>query len=156
MTETSRRPTGPADSPGFLLWRATHRWQRAIGAALAPLELTHVQFVLLAGVWWLAGQGQRLAPPTQRELAEHAGTDPMMTSQVVRALEVRGLLVRARSPTDGRARSLTPTRAGTRLAERAIAIVEAVDGEFFARADPGELRRALGALDAAPARSPDA
>ncbi len=72
------------DSPGFLLWHATLRWQRAVAAALRPLGLTHVQFVLLAGGWWLS-QGDRW--PSQRELADHAGTDRMMTSQVVRTLE---------------------------------------------------------------------
>ncbi|WP_244312125.1 hypothetical protein [Streptomyces griseofuscus] len=35
----------PGDSPGFLLWHATLRWQRDIATALAPLDLTHVQFV---------------------------------------------------------------------------------------------------------------
>ena len=75
------------DSPGFLLWHATLRWQRAMRAALAPHDLTHVQFVLLASAWWLGEQGEQ---PAQRRLAEHAGTDAMMTSQVVRALERAG------------------------------------------------------------------
>jgi hypothetical protein len=41
-------PLHPNDSPGFLLWHATLRWQRGVARALKPLELTHVQFVLLA------------------------------------------------------------------------------------------------------------
>ena len=41
-------PLHPNDSPGFLLWHATLRWQRGVAQALAPLDLTHVQFVLLA------------------------------------------------------------------------------------------------------------
>jgi len=40
-------PAGPAGSPGFLLWHVTLQWQRAITAVLQPLDLTHVQFVLL-------------------------------------------------------------------------------------------------------------
>ena len=80
----TRYPGGPADSPGFMLWHVTLRWQRAVTAALAPLQLTHVQFVLLASLTWLHPDG----PVTQRGLAEHAATDPMMTSQVVRILEV--------------------------------------------------------------------
>lgn len=47
----TRYPDGPATSPGFLLWHVTLRWQRAITAALRPLDLTHVQFVLLASAW---------------------------------------------------------------------------------------------------------
>ena len=53
----SRFPEGPATSPGFLLWRLTLCWQRAITSALAPVGLTHVQFVLLACTWWLTEQG---------------------------------------------------------------------------------------------------
>lgn len=39
---------GPGDSPGYLVWHATLRRQRAVAAALTPFGLTHVQFVLLA------------------------------------------------------------------------------------------------------------
>ena len=71
---------------------------------LADLELTHVQFVLLAGTLWLEHKG---APPSQRELADHAGTDEMMTSQVLRTLAKRGLILahrgRGRRPHQARA-----------------------------------------------------
>jgi DNA-binding MarR family transcriptional regulator len=135
----------PGDSPGFLLWRVTLRWQRAIVAALRPLELTHVQFVLLASAWWLAEVGAQT--PTQRRLAERAGTDPMMTSQVLRALEARGLVSRSPDPDDSRARRLEVTVHGADLARRAIAVVEAADEAFFAAAgDRAELLRALHSL----------
>ena len=137
-------PLQPEDSPGFLLWRASNRWQRAMVAALRPLGLTHVQFVLLASAWWLGRA--RGAAPSQRELAAHAGTDPMMTSQVVRALEARGLVAREPDPRDARARRVTTTAAGARLAERSIAVVEAADREFFAGADAAELLRTLRSL----------
>ncbi len=51
-------PPDPEESPGFLLWHITLRWQREIAAALAPLGLTHVQFVLLAATWWLNARGE--------------------------------------------------------------------------------------------------
>lgn len=117
------------DSPGFLLWHATLRWQRAVALALRPLGLTHVQFVLLAGAWWLTRQNQR---PSQRELADHAGTDRMMTSQVVRTLESRGLLRRELDEVDARVRRLVVTAEGGRLAVEAIAAVEATDEAYFA------------------------
>ena len=41
-------PLDPEESPGFLLSHVTLRRQREVAAALAPLNLTHVQFVLLA------------------------------------------------------------------------------------------------------------
>ncbi|WP_285521508.1 MarR family winged helix-turn-helix transcriptional regulator [Streptomyces lavendulae] len=118
----------PADSPGFLLWHATLRWQRDIAAALAPIGLTHVQFVLLACAWWLNGRGEH---PNQRALARQAGTDVKMTSQVLRALEQKGLVEREVDPADTRAKRLRVTEAGAALAPRAIAAVEAADAEFF-------------------------
>lgn len=122
----------PGDSPGFLLWRATLRWQRLMTSTLRPLGLTHVQFVLLASLWWLTRMAGEV--PTQRRLADHAGTDPMMTSQVVRLLERRSLVNRIGHPTDSRARQLDVTEAGAVLAMRGIAIVEAADADFFASA----------------------
>jgi DNA-binding MarR family transcriptional regulator len=122
-------PLEPSQSPGFLLWHATLRWQREIAAALAPLDLTHVQFVLLASTWWLNQRGER---PNQIALAAQAGTDVKMTSQVVRGLERKGLLEREIDPADTRARRLRVTRRGSRLAPRAIEAVERADIEFFA------------------------
>jgi DNA-binding MarR family transcriptional regulator len=126
-------PLEPGQSPGFLLWHATLRWQRGVAAALAPLDLTHVQFVLLASTWWLNQRGDR---PNQIALAAHAGTDVKMTSQVIRSLERKGLVEREIDPADSRARRLRVTRRGARLAPRAIAAVEQVDAEFFADVAP--------------------
>jgi DNA-binding MarR family transcriptional regulator len=119
---------GPEESPGYLLWRVTNRWQAAQRAALKPFGLTHVQFVLLASLAWLEAD----EPVSQRRLAEHAATDVMMTSQVLRTLEERGLLRREAHPTDARARALAITAQGRRLANRAVAAVEACDRAFFA------------------------
>jgi DNA-binding MarR family transcriptional regulator len=118
----------PNASPGFLLWHATLRWQRGVAQALRPLDLTHVQFVLLACTWWLNEQGQE---PSQAALAAQAGTDIKMTSQVVRSLERKGLLERPVDEADTRARRLRLTKRGARLAPRAIDVVEAVDADFF-------------------------
>lgn len=114
-------------SPGFLLWRVTNAWQRTIRAALAPHELTHVQFVLLATI-----ADAHPAPLTQRELADAATTDAMMTSQVVRALAARGLVERHPHPTDRRAVSVTATAEGIDAVNAAIQVVEDADAEYFA------------------------
>jgi DNA-binding MarR family transcriptional regulator len=119
---------GPSYSPGFWLWHATLRWQRKIAATLAPLGLTHVQFVLLSCAWWLNDHG---LVPNQLELARQAGTDVKMTSQVVRKLEAKGLLERETDPDDTRARRLKITPEGTALALRAIEHVERADAAFF-------------------------
>lgn len=136
----------PAESPGLLLWRTTLRWQRHITAGLKPSGLTHVQFVLLASTWWLtqvAGE-----TPSQRRIAEHANTDTMMTSQVIRTLADKGLLKRETDPADARARIIGITPEGVRLAVRAIRVVEDADRSFFGRAGDQEalmvVLRALG------------
>lgn len=121
-------PLNPGESPGFLLWHTTLRWQRDIAAALAPLDLTHVQFVLLACAWWLNNQGEH---PNQLTLARQAGTDVKMASQVLRALEAKGLIEREVDPADTRAKRLRVTDAGAQLAPRAIAAVELADAQFF-------------------------
>jgi DNA-binding MarR family transcriptional regulator len=118
----------PDDSPGFLLWHVTLRWQRDMAAALAPLGLTHVQFVLLATTWWLNSAGQS---PNQLAVARHAGTDVKMTSEVLRKLEAKGLIRREVDPADTRARRLQATKQGADLAKAAIAAVEAADAAFF-------------------------
>ncbi|MFJ9843688.1 MarR family winged helix-turn-helix transcriptional regulator [Kitasatospora sp. NPDC101155] len=123
------RPAKPAESPGFLLWRVTLSWQRSIAAALKPHDLTHVQFVLLAGAGWLGAQE---GPPTQRHLADHSGTDPMMTSQVLRTLESKGLVERIPDLVDTRAKRVQVTEAGATLLEKAMYAVEKADSEFFA------------------------
>jgi DNA-binding MarR family transcriptional regulator len=119
---------GPPSSPGFWLWHATLRWQREIAAVLAPLGLTHVQFVLLSCAWWMNDHG---LVPNQLELAGQAGTDVKMTSQVVRKLEAKGLLERETDPGDTRARRLRVTPKGTELALAAIEDVERADAAFF-------------------------
>src|SRR5262245_41600507 len=136
MSEPKSEWEGPEDSPGFLLWRVTLAWQRAMREALTPHGLTHVQFVLLASSWWL-GQSE---PPTQQGLATHAGTDPMMTSQVLRKLEEKGFLERHEDPHDARARRIVLTKPGRALLRKALSDVEAADAAFFA-ALGGETRR---------------
>jgi DNA-binding MarR family transcriptional regulator len=135
-----------------LLWRVTLSWQRRIRSVLEPYELTHVQFVLLTSLWWLADHEDR--PPTQARLAQHARTDPMMTSQVTRKLEARGLLERALDPADSRARRLHLTAAGRAVVAQALKDVEAADEDYFAAL--GRQRdafvRALGMLEKSSSR----
>ncbi len=116
------------ESPGFSLWQVSSMWQRQINAGLKPFDLTHAQFVLLASMTWLAG-GEK--PLTQIDLASHAKMDVMMTSNVLRTLEEKGLILRKPHPTDTRAKSLTVTSKGLKLAEQAVQVVEKIDSSFF-------------------------
>ncbi|MFK0003375.1 MarR family winged helix-turn-helix transcriptional regulator [Paenarthrobacter sp. NPDC090522] len=129
-------PLTPGESPGFLLWHTTLSWQREIAAALAPLGLTHVQFVLLACTWWLNEEGKH---PNQLAVAQQAGTDVKMASQVLRTLVTKGLIEREVDPTDTRSKRLRVTSSGAELAPHAVAAVELVDTRFFEPAPIKEL-----------------
>jgi DNA-binding MarR family transcriptional regulator len=122
------RMSGPAESPGFLLWKISNAWQRRQRDALQPYGLTHSQFVMLAAATWF-GAAETL---TQARLAQLTGIDPMTTSQVLRTLEAAALIERGDHPTDPRAKAITVTRAGRELARRAIVVVEENDAAFFA------------------------
>lgn len=115
-------------SPGLALWRASNAWQRRIRAALAPHDLTHVQYVLLASLTWM----DRTEPVTQRDLARHTELDVMMTSQVLRTLETKGCVRREPHPHDRRAIALHPTAQGIELANLATHDVESADAAYFA------------------------
>jgi DNA-binding MarR family transcriptional regulator len=112
------------------------RWQRVMTAALAPLDLTHVQFVLLASAMWLGRYGE---PPNQVQLAAQAGTEVKMTSEVVARLEAKELIVREADPRDSRAKVIRITPAGAAAAQRAIIAVEAADAAFFEPVDEAQL-----------------
>lgn len=118
-------------SSGFLLWQISNRWQAQQRQALKPYGLTHVQFVLLASLAWSDDQ----APMSQKQLALHAQTDEMMTSQVIRTLTAKGLVARWPDPTDRRVMTVRPTQKGIDLVNEAIVAVETVDREFFSVLD---------------------
>ena len=141
----------PGDSPGFLLWQATLRWQRMVTAALSTMDLTHVQFVLLACAWWLNQQGEE---PNQLAVARQAGTDVKMTSQVLRTLEDKGLIERYTDAGDTRAKRVRVTARGKALAPKAIAAVERADAEFFAPVPAADALAMLGRLAEPPSPPP--
>jgi MarR family transcriptional regulator, organic hydroperoxide resistance regulator len=118
---------GPAESPGFLLWKISNAWQRRQRTALQPYGLTHSQFVVLATATWF-GASETL---TQSRISRLSGIDPMTTSQVLRALEAASLIQRVDHPKDPRAKSIMVTQVGRDLARKAIAVVEETDAAFF-------------------------
>lgn len=114
---------GPEQSPGYLLWQVNQTWHRNISKALKPLDLTHPQFVLLAGCAWLTD-------PNQKELAHFCNVDINVVSQVIRALEKRSLVTREYLR-DERSKCVRVTPTGKRLIRKAMPIVERVDQDFF-------------------------
>lgn len=122
-----------ARNTGYLLWQAVNRWQRVQKQALAPFDLTPVQFLLLSGARELGAAGE---PPTQAVLARHCRTDPMMTSQVLRALEKERLVARHAHDGDGRAMVVEVTVSGQSIVVAAIEAVDRAEEEFFAALGP--------------------
>lgn len=96
-------------TPGHLVWRLSIKWRVAVDQALAPLGLTHAQYVLLSSLYGRERAGVR---PSQRELADHTGLEALYTSKLARSLESAGLVRRDRDPADTRAVRLSLTEAG--------------------------------------------
>ena len=130
---------------GFLLWHAANSWQRAQRTALAGFDLTPVQLLLLAGLGELSVQDGNVVK--QAALARHCRCDVMMTSQVVRGLEKRGLLVRAAHAGDARALAVRLTRLGKQQVIEASPVFAAIDERYF-KAIAAERSAFAGALAA--------
>jgi DNA-binding MarR family transcriptional regulator len=138
-------PRGPLMSPGFWLHHAALEWRQRLDRTLRPLGLTPTQFNLLGSIGWL--DRTRPSPPTQQQVADHAGADRMMTSKVLRTLEERGLVTREPDPGDARSLRLRLTAEGRKVTSQAVRLAVAVDEELFG--DGGEhLREQLQAVAA--------
>jgi DNA-binding MarR family transcriptional regulator len=120
--------SAPRESAGYLLWQVTHLWQRQVESVLSELEITHLQFVLLAGIGWLTRDGTL---PTQVQLAEFCKIHVMQISQVVRKLEDKKLIKRATHPSDPRAKVLRLTPTGESVLSQAVPLIEQLDAAFF-------------------------
>jgi DNA-binding MarR family transcriptional regulator len=120
--------SAPRESAGYLLWQVTHLWQRQVESVLSELEITHLQFVLLAGIGWLTRDGTL---PTQVQLAEFCKIHVLPISQVVRKLEDKKLIKRATHPSDPRAKVLRLTPTGESVLSQAVPLIEQLDAAFF-------------------------
>ncbi|MFF5714305.1 MarR family winged helix-turn-helix transcriptional regulator [Streptomyces sp. NPDC012756] len=106
---------------GFLVWRLSMKWRVAVDRAVAPLGLTHAQYALMGSLYGMARSGRQ---PSQRQLADHTGLEPLYVSKLARALEAAGLVARTRDPDDPRAMRLTLTEQGHDVTGRAITVVQ--------------------------------
>jgi DNA-binding MarR family transcriptional regulator len=119
----------PEESSGYLLWQLTMLWQRKIKRELDEMDITHTQFVLLASIGWLLKSNEIV---TQVEIARHSNTDRMMVSKVLRTLQQKGYIARQEHATDTRAKTITLTKSGGVILQKALKAVEQVDRDFFA------------------------
>lgn len=119
------------ESPGFLLWRVSTLWRRAIETVLKPLGLTHPQFVILATTGWLTRNGVKAS---QADIGRHAALDPNTTSQILRSLQAKGLIERSHT-TNEKSKNPILTSAGAQSLAKAMPAVEDADAAFFASID---------------------
>ena len=96
------------------------RWRAAMDRALAPLGLTQAQYAVLAPLYGVSLDGAR---PSQREVADLTGLDPVYVSRLVRALEREGFLTRSTSSADPRAVELMLTERGKKTVEQGVKVV---------------------------------
>lgn len=113
-------PVNVQECQSFRLWQANNKVQGLLRPCLGELELTYVQYMVLAS---LAFDMNKRAI-NQKQLARTLDIDLTMASQVIRKLEQNRFLVRTRGIIDGRAVSLRITAKGMNLAIRAQKAVE--------------------------------
>jgi MarR family transcriptional regulator, organic hydroperoxide resistance regulator len=104
-----------------VVWRLATKWRVAVDRALAPLDLTHAQYVLMAALHGLERAGRQ---PSQRELADETGLEALYVSKLARTLEAKDLLARRRDPHDTRAVRLALTDQGQESVRSAMRIVQ--------------------------------
>lgn len=113
---------------GYRLWQVHYAWHRHVERHLGAIDLTHLQYVLLAATSHLLSDHQ---PPTQIRLAKFTRLEKMMVSKNLRALERQGLIARNPHPTNPRANEIGLTAKGWRVLERAFAAAIAAHASFF-------------------------
>src|SRR4051812_22850157 len=113
---------------------------RQSDASLAPDGVTADQFVLLAVLAEEDGI-------TQQMLGRRTWSDPNTIGAMLVLMETRGLVVRERHPTDGRARIVVLTRKGRRTYERLRTHSEGVRQKLEALFQGGEARTLIDLLD---------
>lgn len=118
-----------APTTGYFIWRVLLKWRASMDRALAHLGLTHAQYSLLASLYGLSLAGRR---PSQRELADFSGLEPMFISKLARGLEKSGLVERDRDPADPRAVQLRFTARGLEVVTAAIGIVRSLEEQQLA------------------------
>lgn len=123
-------PPSEHATTGALLWRLTMKWRAAVERTVSPLGLTHAQYTLLGSLY--AHTRQHRQPPSQRELADYTGLDPVYVSKLIRALERAGFVDRATHPADPRAVEVRITERGEAVFRRAVAMVHELLDELTA------------------------
>ena len=125
----------PQNAIGFVMWRVVHRYVREVDRVLKPLDLTHLQFTTLTLVAWIAREGKS---STQSELARFGDIHPMQISNVLKALELKGMIGRSPAPGNALAKQVAITADGITAVRNALPrVIEVQERVFGERGRPG-------------------
>lgn len=122
---------------GFALLKAAQAWRTEANEVLREHELTVPQFLVTMALYRQARHGWD--PLSQSEVATRLGMDANTTSQIVRALERRGLLTRTPHPDDARSLALALTPEGIDRGREASASARQLNDLFFSAVAPEQL-----------------
>ncbi|MGH8996250.1 MAG: MarR family winged helix-turn-helix transcriptional regulator [Acidimicrobiales bacterium] len=123
------RTTAEATTPGFLVWLLSMKWRMAVDRSLAELGLTHAQYWLLDSLLGIERTGRQ---PSQSQLADYTGLEPLYVSKLARSLEDAGLVQRDPHPADSRALQLSLTDSGREATASAVDFVHPLLDELLA------------------------
>jgi len=99
----------------FALVTAARNVVSAYRPILAPLGLTHPQYLVMLALW-------ERSPRSLTDLAEEIALEPATASPLVKRLEAQGLIARERRANDERRLDITLTSTGRALRERALEV----------------------------------
>ncbi|GAA2999838.1 MarR family winged helix-turn-helix transcriptional regulator [Actinokineospora diospyrosa] len=128
-----------------LVWRLSTRWRAMIDRVVTPLGLTHAQYAVVAPLSSLQRAGTR---PSQRQLADFTGLEPLYVSKLARSLEQAGLVTRTPDPADSRAMLLSLTDRGREVTDQAITAVVALQDQLTASLGGVDSPRTQALIDA--------
>jgi DNA-binding MarR family transcriptional regulator len=118
------------DDTGFLMLQVSNLWKDYYNKALKHAHgLTHMQYVVLTGIYWFSIYDTRKI--TQTAIAKHTRIDPMTISHVFRGLEAKNFIYRKTHPSDIRAKSVGLTPEGEKLMKQVLDTVTEIDERFF-------------------------
>ncbi|MGN6162152.1 MAG: MarR family winged helix-turn-helix transcriptional regulator [Marmoricola sp.] len=152
MAETATNPTGEnvlalEQQVCFALVVAARTVVGVYKPVLAPLGLTHPQYLVMLALW-----GEQ--PLTVRRLADLLQLDPATLSPLLKRLEALGYVERRRDPQDERSLAVSLTAEGQALRDQALnvppAIVERLGIDLAElKSLQAQLTRVIGAATAA-------
>jgi DNA-binding MarR family transcriptional regulator len=118
----------PENYPGFILWQASNIWYRNVKNELKSSGTTFTQFTILMSLIYLSRQNEHI---NQKQIAQHAKLDVMMTSDVLKTLELKKFVTRSQNQNDKRHKSLKITPKGIDLIIKIFGHVNQADIGFF-------------------------